>query len=86
MHSEEGPPDAARGIEVPPARLRLVRLRRGAQAAAAQAAGAEWMAEGGTVEVPAVDASMPYNVVVLVSTVAAFACGAVINAVARSKA
>jgi hypothetical protein len=84
MHSEEGPPDAARGIEVPPARLRLVRLRSGARAEA-EAAGAEWMAEGGTVEVPAVDASMPYNVVVLVSTVAAFACGAVINAVARSK-
>ena len=79
LHGEEGPPDASRGVELPPARLRVVD--------AAGAAGADWWAEtltgGGALQQPAVDASMPYNVMVLSSTVAAFIAGGLINALAR---
>jgi hypothetical protein len=80
LHGEEGPPDASRGVELPPARLRVA----GAGAALGEA---EWWAHtltgGGVVQQPAVDASMPYNVMVLASTVAAFVAGGLINALAR---
>lgn len=78
LHSEEGPPDAARGVEFPPARLRVAGTEEGA----------EWWVEtltgGGVVQLPAADASMPYNVMVLASTVAAFIAGGLINALARA--
>jgi hypothetical protein len=80
MHGEEGPPDAARGIEVPPARVALVRVRGEGEGEVV----ASWMAEGGVVELPVVDSSMPYNVIVLISTAAAFACGAMVNSLSRA--
>jgi phosphatidylinositol glycan class T len=79
LHAEEFPPDAHRGFDIPPARARLeVEGEKGWDAARCAP-----LTRASTVELPAPDFSMPYNVVTLVSTALAFTLGTLINVLAR---
>ena len=80
LHIDEQPSDASRGVDVPAAALRY----RPAGAAAAEVR--ELYAEGGVMPIPLADRSMPYNVVMLTSTVVALFVGSMHNLLARPPA
>ena len=80
LHIDEQPSDASRGVDVPAAALRY----RPAGASAAEVR--ELYAEGGVMPIPLADRSMPYNVVMLTSTVVALFVGSMHNLLARPPA
>ena len=85
VHAEESPPDVHRGFEMPPVRAVACATTCGAPCGAVAR---EWWLPaptGGFVELPSVDFSMPYNVMVLIPVVAAFSLAAFINAIARMR-
>ena len=80
LHIDAQPSDASRGVDVPAAALRY----RPAGASAAEVR--ELYAEGGVMPIPLADRSMPYNVVMLTSTVVALFVGSMHNLLARPPA
>lgn len=80
----EYPSDAHRGFELPPAALQLLpRDEAGASGGAGARAGLTVHTASTLVSLPTPDFSMPYNVIVLTSTVMALFFGNVMNKVVR---
>jgi hypothetical protein len=86
VHAEESPPDVHRGIELPA--VRALACTAACGGAPCGAVLREWWLPaptGGFVELPSVDFSMPYNVMVLIPVVAAYSLAAMVNAIARQR-
>lgn len=78
LHFQSYPPDASRGFDIPPVIFQYRAICPDGQSLAAHAFG-----DGILTVLPIPDASMPFNVITLVSTMMAFVIGSMINAMVR---
>jgi hypothetical protein len=83
LHREEYPADASRGLDVPPA---LVAAWPCAAAVPVAWTTTRVVSDPALVTLSIPDASMPFNIITLVTSVLAFLLGSVINALVRPRA
>lgn len=80
----EYPPDANRGFDVPPAIIRVLSPAQGLSASdAVQSRGIYLRTTSLLLQLPTPDFSMPYNVIILTSTVMALGFGGIFNLLVR---